>query len=69
MELMKEIDKLAQDYTPPVQEDVQTHRMLKSMTPPKDMEKSDKLDLSKKAREKKSLKQTMKAARDKNGWH
>ena len=43
MELMKEIDKLAQDYTPPVEvvEDIRTERMLKSMTPPK-VEKEDK---------------------------
>ena len=66
---MKEIDKLAQDYTPPVVEEVMTNRMLRSMTPPKDAKPTDKLDLAKKRQEKKSLKQTMKAARDKNGWH
>jgi len=35
MELMKEINTLANEYVPPVQEHVRTERMLKSMTPPK----------------------------------
>ena len=46
MELMKEINTLADEYTPPVQEDIRTERMLKSMTPPK--VKKDKTE-SKKA--------------------
>jgi len=51
MELMKEIDKLAQDYTPPVIEDIRTERMLKSMTPPK----TEKADDDKKLKKSKTL--------------
>ena len=61
MELMKEIDKLAQDYTPPVVEDIRTERMLKSMTPPKDAKPA-------KVMKKKGLVDTMKDVRAKNGW-
>jgi len=48
MDLMKEINTLANDYVPPepqVQEDVRTERMLKSMTPPK--AKKDKSKMKK----------------------
>ncbi len=59
---MKEIDKLAQDYTPPVVEDIRTERMLKSMTAPQKTPKTVQVA------KKKSLSDTMKTIRDKNGW-
>ena len=52
MELMKEINTLANDYTPPepqVQEDIRTERMLKSMTPPTKDKREDKPKASKPA--------------------
>lgn len=72
MDLIKDIDKLAKDYTPAEVEEVATegmYDMMKSaMTPPKDIKATDKLDLSKKGKKKKSLKSKLKETREQNGW-
>jgi hypothetical protein len=67
MDLMKDINKLADEYEPPVEEEhVRATSLLRAMTPPKDVKKSDKLDLSKK--KKKTFQSKLKETREENGW-
>ena len=75
MELMKEINQLADTYEPPVEEEhVMTTRMLSSMNPSKKSGAGDSLvkdlkDKGKKIKSKaKDLMGAMKSARKKNNW-
>lgn len=75
MELMKEINQLADTYEPPIEEEhAMTNRMLSSMNPPKNKGSGDAMvkdlkDKGKKLKSKaKDLMGAMKKARKKNNW-
>jgi hypothetical protein len=59
MDLMKDIDKLAKAYVPAKEpiEETRFSMMQSALTAPKNVKPSDKLDLSKKKKQKKKLKE------------